>query len=74
MYGIVLALIFGFLTAEICSNYQPAKLSMLFFSICWVPLLVLHEAGHALVAKLIRLRHDNQSWRIYRHHLLVENK
>ncbi len=28
----------------------------------------------ALVAKLIQLRHQNQSWRIYRHHLLTENK
>lgn len=28
----------------------------------------------ALVAKLVRLRHDNQSWRSYRHHLITENK
>ena len=28
----------------------------------------------ALVAKLIKLRHDNQSWRSYRHHLITENK
>ncbi len=28
----------------------------------------------ALVAKLIRLRHDNRSWRHYRHHLITENK
>lgn len=28
----------------------------------------------AIVAKLIKLRQDNQSWRIYRHHLLNENK
>jgi len=28
----------------------------------------------ALVAKLIRLRLDNQSWRSYRHHLITENK
>ncbi|MCG8456527.1 MAG: carboxylate-amine ligase, partial [Holophagales bacterium] len=28
----------------------------------------------ALVAKLIKLRHDNQSWRAYRHHLITENK
>ena len=28
----------------------------------------------AIVAKLIRLRLDNQSWRIYRHHLITENK
>lgn len=28
----------------------------------------------ALVAKLIKLRTNNQSWRIYRHHLITENK
>ncbi len=28
----------------------------------------------AIVAKLIKLRLDNQSWRIYRHHLIAENK
>ncbi|MCP4202019.1 MAG: carboxylate-amine ligase [bacterium] len=28
----------------------------------------------AIVAKVIKLRLDNQSWRIYRHHLITENK
>ncbi|MEM7350243.1 MAG: carboxylate-amine ligase [Acidobacteriota bacterium] len=28
----------------------------------------------ALVAKLIKLRQENRSWRIYRHHLVTENK
>ena len=28
----------------------------------------------AIVAKLIQLRLNNQSWRIYRHHLIAENK
>ena len=28
----------------------------------------------AIVAKLIRLRRNNQSWRIYRHPLIIENK
>ncbi len=28
----------------------------------------------AIVAKLIKLRLDNQSWRTYRHHLIAENK
>ncbi len=28
----------------------------------------------ALVAKMIKLRHDNRSWRPYRHHLIAENK
>ncbi len=28
----------------------------------------------AIVAKLIKLRHENRSWRTYRHHLITENK
>lgn len=28
----------------------------------------------ALVAKLIKLRRDNRTWRQYRHHLIIENK
>ncbi|MEM1178295.1 MAG: carboxylate-amine ligase [Acidobacteriota bacterium] len=28
----------------------------------------------AIVAKLIKLRHSNRSWRNYRHHLITENK
>ncbi len=28
----------------------------------------------ALVAKLIKLRFENRSWRVYRHHLITENK
>ena len=28
----------------------------------------------AIVAKLVKLRRENQSWRPYRHHLLTENK
>jgi membrane-associated protease RseP (regulator of RpoE activity) len=33
-------------------HYEPRKLSAVFFLVFWIPLLVLHEAGHALVARL----------------------
>ena len=36
---------------EMISDYEPRKLSMLLFILFWVPLLFLHEFGHALMAK-----------------------
>jgi hypothetical protein len=45
-----LVVIVGLFAAEVVVNYSPAKLSALFFVLCWFPLLVLHEAGHAVVA------------------------
>ena len=49
-----------FRISDICTRLDEA--------VCLAALL------QALVAKLIQLRHDNQSWRVYRHHLLTENK
>jgi len=37
---------------EVLSNYEPRKLAMVFFLIFWIPLLFLHEFGHAIMAKL----------------------
>jgi hypothetical protein len=51
--GLVVVIIIGLFAAELATNYQPAKLSVLFFVLFWVPLLVLHEAGHAVVAALV---------------------
>jgi Peptidase family M50 len=45
-----LVVLVGLFTAEVVVDYTPAKLSALFFVLFWFPLLVLHEAGHALVA------------------------
>lgn len=42
-----------FLVIELAQNFTPAKLSVPFFLISWVFLLILHEFGHALVAKLL---------------------
>jgi membrane-associated protease RseP (regulator of RpoE activity) len=49
MAGLFLTLFIG----EMVTNYQPAKLSVLFVLGFWVPLLVLHEGGHAAMAALL---------------------
>jgi len=43
----------GLFTAEVVVNYAPGKLSALFFVFFWFPLLMLHEAGHAVMAGLL---------------------
>jgi membrane-associated protease RseP (regulator of RpoE activity) len=48
-----LVVLVGLFTAEVIVDYTPAKLSALFFLVFWFPLLVLHEAGHAVVATLL---------------------
>jgi hypothetical protein len=45
-----LVVLVGLFTAEVIIDFTPAKLSALFFVLVWFPLLVLHEAGHAVVA------------------------
>ena len=49
----------GLFTAEICVNYRPVKLTALFIVLFWIPLLAVHEAGHAVVAALL-------GWRVHR--------
>jgi hypothetical protein len=48
-----LAVVLGLFAAEIIHDYRPIKLTALFFLLWWAPLLVLHEAGHALVATVL---------------------
>jgi hypothetical protein len=55
---VFLLVLLGLFVAEICVNYHPAKLTALFVVLAWVPLLVLHEGGHALVAVLL-------GWRVH---------
>lgn len=53
IFLLVITLLFlVMMSMEMISNYEPRKLSMLFFILFWVPLLFLHEFGHALMAKL----------------------
>jgi hypothetical protein len=58
-YVIFLAILLALFTAEVCYNYQPVKLTALFIVLFWVPLLALHEGGHAVVAYLL-------GWRVHR--------
>jgi hypothetical protein len=51
--GIFLAVILGLFVVEVFHDYQPVKLSALLIVLFWIPLLALHEAGHALAAALL---------------------
>lgn len=54
-----LAVILGLFAAETFTNFQPAKLAGLLIVVFWMPLLVLHEFGHAAMAWLL-------GWRVRR--------
>lgn len=54
--GLFLVLILGLFVAEIIHDYSPVKLSALLIVLFWIPLLALHEAGHALAAWLLGWR------------------
>lgn len=58
-YALFVLAVFGLLLAEMLRDYRPVKLSMLFISLCWFPLLVIHEGGHALMARAL-------GWRVLR--------
>ena len=47
------------MSMEIITNYEPKKLAALLFVIFWIPLLFIHEFGHAIMARLL-------GWRIQR--------
>jgi hypothetical protein len=51
-----LLLILGLFVAEICDDYHPAKLAILLVVVFWIPLLALHEGGHAVAAALLGWR------------------
>ena len=54
---LILGLAFGgMLLWEIFSDYSLAKLSVVFFAASWVVLLVIHEMGHALMARAVGWR------------------
>ena len=37
---------------SVFEHYEPRKLGVIFVVFFWIPLLVIHEAGHAIVARL----------------------
>jgi hypothetical protein len=49
LIGFVLV-VFGLLTAEVVRDFTPIKLSVLVFVLAWLPLVAVHELGHALAA------------------------
>lgn len=54
IFIIIASLAFLFMmTMEVLSNYEPKKLGALLFVVFWVPLLFIHEFGHAITAKLL---------------------
>ena len=44
------AVVLGLLAGEVATDYRPAKLGGLFVLLFWIPLLAVHEAGHAVAA------------------------
>ena len=42
----------GMLGLSLFENYDPRKLGVVFVLLFWLPLLVIHEAGHAITARL----------------------
>ncbi len=55
---VFLLIVVGLFVAEICTDYHPVKLSALFIFLFWLPLIAIHEGGHALVAALV-------GWRVH---------
>ncbi len=43
---------FGLMGLSLFEHYEPRKLGVIFVLLFWMPLLVIHEAGHAVVARL----------------------
>lgn len=48
--GIALTLLF---LAAILEEFTPQKLSIVFYILFWVPMLIVHELGHALAARML---------------------
>jgi hypothetical protein len=51
--GLVLTLLF---LAAILEEFTPQKLSVVFYILFWVPMLILHELGHAVAARMLGWR------------------
>jgi hypothetical protein len=52
-FALLLTIILGLFVADVIRDYEPGKLAALFFIAFTPPLVVLHEAGHALMAVLL---------------------
>lgn len=47
-----LLIFFGLILGVVFQHYTPAKLAVVLVPLAWLPLLVLHELGHAAAARL----------------------
>ena len=57
IFILIISAIFLFMmTMEIMTNFEPKKLSALLFVVFWIPLLFIHEFGHAVMAKILNWR------------------
>ena len=57
-YAAFLLIMLGLFAGDVMTDYSPVKLSVLLFVLFWIPLLVLHESAHALMAALVGWRVD----------------
>ena len=48
--GLFLTVLF---LVAILEEYTPQKLSIVFYILFWVPMLIVHELGHALAARML---------------------
>lgn len=53
IFGLFLGAVLVLFAADFAVSYAPAKLGGLFILLFWLPLLVTHEAGHAVAARLL---------------------
>ena len=57
--GVMSLAFFSMMVMEVLTNYEPKKLGAVLFVVFWIPLLFIHEFGHAMMAKLL-------GWRVNR--------
>ncbi len=54
VFVLVISIVFLFMMMmEVITNFEPKKLGALLFVVFWIPLLFIHEFGHAIVAKTL---------------------
>jgi hypothetical protein len=60
IFLLLISLAFLFMMSmEVITDFEPKKLGALLFVIFWIPLLFIHEFGHAMMAKML-------GWRVQR--------
>ncbi len=53
IFGIFLGVVLLAFAAEVARDFHPVKLTALFVALWWIPMLFVHEAGHALMARAL---------------------